>query len=216
MRLLRVTLDLLAQPVDVGVDGAGLDLDLIPPDLAQELPPADHLAGLRGQQGEQIELGQGQSDLPALTPDLTAIHVDDQARELEARLGLLLGDGLLAATEMGADPGQQLADLEWFGEVVVRPNLKPHHDVDRVVLGGEHDHRHLGAVRAQLAADVHTAHAGQVQVEDDQIRFGLLQHLHPLLAGIGLEQVQVLTDACHPHDFARRRVVLDHQDRLRE
>src|SRR2546430_17718587 len=59
--LLRVTLDLLAQPVDVGVDGAGLDLDLISPDLAQKLPPADNLAGLRGQQGEQVELGQGQS-----------------------------------------------------------------------------------------------------------------------------------------------------------
>src|SRR5438094_5197879 len=62
VRLLGVALDLLAQPVDVGIDGAGLDLDLVTPDLAQQLTATDHLAGLRGQQGEEIELGQGEGE----------------------------------------------------------------------------------------------------------------------------------------------------------
>ena len=49
MRLLGVALDLLAQPVDVGVNGARLDLDLVAPHLAEQLATAHHLPGLRGQ-----------------------------------------------------------------------------------------------------------------------------------------------------------------------
>src|ERR1700693_1351139 len=48
VRLLGVALDLLAQPVNVSIDRAGLDLDLVAPDFAQQLATAHHLAGLRG------------------------------------------------------------------------------------------------------------------------------------------------------------------------
>src|SRR2546429_9749070 len=58
VRLFGGALDLLAQPVDVGVDGARLDLDLVAPPLAPQLAPADHLAGLRRPQGQPVEPGQ--------------------------------------------------------------------------------------------------------------------------------------------------------------
>src|SRR3989440_10002369 len=105
VRLFRVALDLLAQPVDVRVHGARLDLDLVAPDLAQQLAAADDLARLRSEQRQEVELGQGQRDLFAVAPDLTAVHVDDEAWELEARLGLLLRDRLLAPPQMGSNPG---------------------------------------------------------------------------------------------------------------
>src|SRR6266480_1314688 len=105
VRLLGVALDLLAQPVDMRVHGARLDLDLVAPHLAKQLAAADHLSGLRGQQRQEVELGQRQGDLLALAPYLPAVHVDDEAWELEARLGLCLRDRLLAATQVCAHPG---------------------------------------------------------------------------------------------------------------
>src|SRR5712692_8036623 len=206
LRLLGIALDLLAQPVDVGVDRPRLDLDLVAPHLAQQLAAADDLARLGRQQRKQVELGEGQVDFLTLPPDLAAVQVDDQAGELEARLGLLLG----------YHPGQQLSHLEGLGDIVVRPHFEAHDHVDGVVLGGEHDHGDLGPVGPQLPADIHATDAGQVEVEEDQVGFRLLQHLHAFLAGLRFNQVEVLTDARHPNDFAGRRVVLNHQDGFRK
>src|SRR5919204_1807870 len=133
--LFGVALDLLAQPVHVSVHGARLDLDLVAPDLPQQFPAADHLPGLRGEQRQEVEFRQGQSDFFAVTPDLPAVHVNDEAWELEARLGLLLRDGLLAPAQMGTNPGQEFPHLERLGDVVVGPHLEPDDDVDRVVFG---------------------------------------------------------------------------------
>src|ERR1700681_625202 len=105
VRLFRVALDLLAQAVDVGVDRTRLDLDLVAPHFAQELAAAHHLAGLRGQQRQEVELGERQGDLFPLAPHLAAVHIDDEAGELEARLGLCLRDRLLAPTQVCAHPG---------------------------------------------------------------------------------------------------------------
>src|SRR5207245_7643156 len=216
LRLLGIALDLLAQPVDVGVDRPRLDLDLVAPDLAQQLAAADDLARLGPQQRKQVELGVVHVDFLPLPPDLAAVQVDDQAGELEARLGLLLGYHLLAAAEVGPHPGQELSHLEGLGDIVVRPHFEAHDHVDGVVLGGEHDHGHLGPVGPQLPAHIHATDAGQVEVEQDQVRFRLLQHLHAFLAGLRFNQVEVLTDARHPNDFAGRRVVLNHQDGFRK
>src|SRR5438552_4504531 len=49
VRLFGVALDLLAQPVDMRVHGARLDLDLVAPYLAKHLAAAAHLSGLPGQ-----------------------------------------------------------------------------------------------------------------------------------------------------------------------
>ena len=43
-RTLGVHFDLLAKPVDVGVDGAGLDVHLVAPDVAEQVGAAEHVA----------------------------------------------------------------------------------------------------------------------------------------------------------------------------
>src|SRR5260370_1501551 len=105
VRLFGVALDLFAQAVDMGIDGARLDLDFVAPDLSQQFAAAHDLTGLRGQQRQEVELGQRQGDFLALAPYLATVHVDDEAGELEARLGLCLRDRLLAPTQMRAHPG---------------------------------------------------------------------------------------------------------------
>src|ERR1700730_15627370 len=108
VRFLGVALDLLAQAVDVGIHGTGLDLDLVAPHLAQQFAAAHHLAGRRGPQRSKVEFGQGQRNLFALAPDLAAVHVDDEAWELEARFGQCLRALLLACAQGASHTGQDL------------------------------------------------------------------------------------------------------------
>jgi len=48
----------------------------------------------------------------ALAPDLAAVHVDDEAWELEARLGQCLRDRLLASAQVCTNPGQEFPYLK--------------------------------------------------------------------------------------------------------
>src|SRR5258708_4401578 len=70
LRLLRVDLDLLAQPVDVSVDGSGLDVDVVAPNIAQQLRAAEDLARAGREQRQHVELGDGQDHLDVVAPDL--------------------------------------------------------------------------------------------------------------------------------------------------
>ena len=67
--------------------------------------PRTRLVHTADEAREQCRLGQRQGDFLVLAPDLTAIHGDDEAGELEARLGLRLRYRLLAAAQVGAHPG---------------------------------------------------------------------------------------------------------------
>ena len=60
----RVELDLLAEPLDVGVQGAAVPLLAVPPDPLHALLAGDDVAGLRDEQGQQVELLAGQLDAP--------------------------------------------------------------------------------------------------------------------------------------------------------
>jgi hypothetical protein len=73
--------------------------------------------------------------------------------------------------------------LKGLGEVVVRAELEPQDAVDLVVLGGQHDDRQLRLV-AQLPGEPEAVLAGQLHVEDDQVRtVGLEEAVHLLAVG---------------------------------
>src|SRR5580693_6694043 len=101
-RLLRVGLDLPAEPVDVSVDGSSLDLDLVAPDATQQLAAAHDLAWPRCEQRKQVELGEREHHFLAVAEDLATSEVDGESGELEAVAGLLLRRDL-TAPEMGSD-----------------------------------------------------------------------------------------------------------------
>src|SRR5207237_2543285 len=65
IRTRGLRLDLAAQVSDVHVDHPRFDRILVTPDRVQDLLPAQHLAGVAGEEGQQIELGVGQLDLLA-------------------------------------------------------------------------------------------------------------------------------------------------------
>src|SRR5580704_7342128 len=109
--LLGIRLDLAAQPIDVGVDGARLDLDFVAPDPAQQFSAAHDLSGTRCEQRQEVELRQRQHHFLTIAEHLTAPEIDGESGELEAIAWLLLRRDFTAA-KMRPDARHELANLE--------------------------------------------------------------------------------------------------------
>ena len=92
-----------------------------------------------------------------------AVNVSVSARGRARRPG-----GRLAAQHR-VDARHQLARVEGLGQVVVGAHLQADDAVDVVALGGEHDDRGRGRLRAQAAADRQAVLARQHQVEHHQV-----------------------------------------------
>src|SRR5436305_1636009 len=65
-RMLGFLLDLGAQPLDVDVDQPGVRGVPVTPDLLEQMLAGEHLTGLSGQGGEQVELERCQLDRLAI------------------------------------------------------------------------------------------------------------------------------------------------------
>ena len=97
----------------------------------------------------------------------------------------------LRSPQRRSDAAAELTDRERLGDVVVGAHLEAEHLVDLVVLGGEHDDRHLAAA-AHAPADLDPVQLRQHDVEDDEIE--------PLLG----EAVERLAAVVSRHDLVAR------------
>src|SRR4029453_7371963 len=87
----RIGFQFAADLGDEQAQVVGLLLVFRPPDLLQQLPLADQPAGGAGQQLNELPLGRGEADLPAVSGDLLGGQVDAEVRGLDDR-GVLLGE----------------------------------------------------------------------------------------------------------------------------
>ena len=74
-----------------------------------------------------------------------------------------------AAPQQGPDPGEQFGEPEGLGDVVVGAGVEADDGVHLVGARGQDEDRHGVALGAQPAGDLQAVHAGQPQVEDDQV-----------------------------------------------
>ena len=95
----------------------------------------------------------------------------------------------MAAAQHAADAGQQFARYKRFWQIVIGAHLEAENAVERLVAGGQHDHRQR-RMRAQLAAQREAVVARQVQVEDDQVGTRLVQGF-PYRVAVGRGQCAV-------------------------
>ncbi|EFG65231.1 hypothetical protein SSBG_06046 [Streptomyces sp. SPB074] len=132
------------------------------PHRLQKLLAAEDLAG-GGREGEQeAQFGGGERDRRALVGDAEPGAVD---REAAVGLGRR-GAGRVLAAQHRADARVEHARPHRLDDVVVRPRLQPHHDIDVVAPGGHDEQRYLRPLRrAQPPAHLQAVHAGQHQVE---------------------------------------------------
>src|ERR1700680_492372 len=174
--LRRVWLDLAPEVADVDVDHPRLDGVLVAPDRAEDPLSGEHLAGVRGQVGEKVELGMGEDDVPIGAGNTPLGRVDDQvSKHQPAVRRLVVAAQLPCLARVGPDPGEELAWTERLGDIVVGPDLETEDDIDLVVLGAEDDHRHPVARAADLPADVEPGEVGEHEIEHDDVRVEDLQ-----------------------------------------
>ena len=203
-------LDLAAQPVDVCVHRAEVEIGALAPDLLDHLGPRDHPSRRGREQRQEVELGGGKGDRLAVAQHLVAAHVHDQSGELEAsRSDLGLGRPLTA--ELGVDPRRELSDLEGLDDVVVGADLQPDHDVHGVGAGGDHHDRDLDTGGPEAPADVEPGEARQGQVEDDQVDVTGLGETHAVQAVLRKLDAEAVLLPEDGEDVMHRGVVIDDQ-----
>ncbi len=87
-----------------------------------------------------------------------------------------LPDVAMYTAEHGTYPRNEFTRRKRFGDVIVRAEFQPDQAVSLTIAGREHDDRHV-RIAAQNPAHIDSVHAGQIQVEHDEIG--------PFVAGYG-------------------------------
>ena len=117
------------------------------------------------------------------------------------------------APQHGADPRDELGQLERLRHVVVRAELEPDDDVDGVRARREEDDRHL-ALAPDRAADLEPVELGEHDVEDDEVEGALAEAGEPLAAVRRCRDLESGLGEPERRDLPDRRVVLDEQHAL--
>ena len=130
----------------------------------------------------------------------------------EAQLPAIRLRGLEAA-QHGLDAREQLLRLKRFGDIIVRAELEAEHLVERFVLRGQHDDRHVRRF-ADFAQHLPAVHAGQHQIQQNQIRREGLELLHGRVAAVGHFHLEALFFQIEIHQLANVRIVV-HEQNLR-
>ncbi len=98
-------------------------------------------------------------------------------------------------TQHDLDPRQQLARIEGFGDVVVRPGLQPDNLVHIVTAPGHQDDAQVLVPGPQLACQLQTILAGQADIEQNHIDdLALQQRPHLAAARRGQDSVALLPE----------------------
>jgi hypothetical protein len=189
-----IQLDLLAQPLDVGVQGPAVPFGVAPPDAVHALDAGHHVPRLGHQQGQQVELLAGQLDGLAAHLGGAERHVDAHRAERQPAGQLRDGDRdrLVAhPAQDGPDPGRQLPCPQGLGDVVGGAGLEGQHGVELVVPPGDHDHRYRRDGR-----DVPEHHQGpgigELHVQQHQGGMGGAHQGDPVVAVRGRDHVEPL------------------------
>ena len=151
------------------VDRARGDPDRHAPDVGQQVVPREHPARMTDERPQQAKLERRERQLLLAEPRAVPRVVDAEAPAADPVAGR---PRRLAAAQHGAHPQDQLAHAEWFGDVVVGPDLEADHAVDLVGAGADHHHRQIAGRRipADRLAHVDPRGVGQRQVEQHQVR----------------------------------------------
>ncbi len=122
---------------------------------------------------------------------------------------------LLVLAQLRAQPGEQNAQAERLGDVVVGPGIEAQNGV-RVRFGRrQHDDRGLDAAAAHQPADLAAVHVGQADVEQNGVEVLRLGEVEGAPAVVGLDRQELLVEPqLLAQGLAQGVVVVDQQDLL--
>ncbi len=135
----------------------------VSPHLLEQHLTREHLPRLPRKCHQEIEFERGEGDLLVAAADLVRGDVDRDLTDGEHLCGFLLG-----TTQPRPHTCDEFLRLERLDDVVVGARLEAEDDIDGVRLRSEHDDRHA-RIRPEHPAHVDPVHAGQHQIEQDEI-----------------------------------------------
>ena len=115
--------------------------------------------------------------------------------------------------QQGAHPGQQLGEAEGLADVVVGARVEADDEVDLVGAGGEHEDGEVGHLEPDPAADLEAVHAGQAEVEHQQVHAARADVLQRDQAVVGHRHLVALALQRPRERLGDGGVVLGEQDR---
>ena len=160
------------------VDGLG-EHQIVPsaPDVIEDARPILHGAFVAEQEFEERILLGRERDLVRAPANLLRIGIEGDVPCDEH--GSLLDT---VAPQERLHTRQKLGKIEGLGEVVVRADIQPVDDLRLLAARGEHEDGHVLLILPQHRTDDVPVHAGEIDVENDEIH--VLRHgeLEALLA----------------------------------
>jgi len=176
-----------AEAVHVDFNEVGKRIEGFVPDVFGDFGAADNAAGVAGEIFEErVFLGSERDGTRAAFRGLLS-GVEFEIADYDT-----WGTEFVGAAEEGAEAGEEFAEFEWLGEVIVGAGIETFDAVVDAVFRGEHKNWRALAACADGFADGETVQAGDHDVEDDQIvivDFGLVDGVVSVLHsvdGVGL------------------------------
>jgi hypothetical protein len=125
----------------------------------------DHPAGVAGEHLEEVPLGGRELDVHAVPRHPPGTRVDREVVGADHRPRRFGG----AATDRGAQPGEELVHAERLDHVVVGAGVEGCDLLPGRLAGRQHEDRNAGPA-AQPGDDLGTVHVREAEVQDDGVR----------------------------------------------
>ena len=165
-------------------DGRDVADALHVPDLGKQFFLAEYMVGILCEECEKVEFLRGEILLFAVDPYSSRGLVDLEIPDLNNIVGLLAGaDQSLVAGHVRLHARDKFARAEGLCDIVIRTKAETADLVDIVLLGGDHEDRHI-SVLADPFAHFKSVHARKHQVQDDQVKLLLERSLQALVAPV--------------------------------
>src|SRR5689334_14607026 len=181
----RVVLDLVPEMADVDVDRLLVLVErLVVAEQLEQLAAGVDAAGSRGEVAEDLELRRREADPAVAALDTPPLEVDHQVAVANDPAPGRVAQVAVGAAEQSPDPAHELAQPERLRQVIVGTELQADHLVDLVVARRQDEDGRLRAGRPEPAEDLEPVHAGQPDVEHDEVRRLVGRELETFLAAL--------------------------------
>ena len=172
-------LDFRAEGGDAAIDAAAGDDDAVAPDGIHDGLASKGAAGALEEELQEAEFLRGEGNICAAAEEAVGDGVEAAIAEL------IRGGGGGMAAEEGLRAGDEFADAEGLGDVIVGAEIEAADDVFLLALCGEHEDGHGEFFRADGAADFKAVEAREHDIEDDEVRGAVEGGIEALLAVAG-------------------------------
>src|SRR5205823_15120174 len=139
--------------------------EVVAPDALEDDRARQHLTRIAEEELEEGELGAGELDRVAPTPNLARPRLELEVAEPQGSVA-----AVRRSPEQRTQARQELREREGLRQVVVRACVETRDAAVDLGASGQHQDRNLVARGANPPADLEPVYTGHEDVEDDRVR----------------------------------------------